>query len=136
MLCIYHECICMPIGMSTCYVYTCICYAYRCISMFSVRWSGFQMEDWHYMCTRDKKNHFKLVVILGIKTVMPCYDRSTCLGTSSCKLITSICFSRKYILVYTSILGPVPRSTFSGLFLERPILIFVFGQRGSCGLKE
>ena len=32
--------------------------------------------------------------------------------------------------------GPVPRSTFSGLFLEMPILIFVIGQRGSCGLKE
>ena len=33
-------------------------------------------------------------------------------------------------------LGPVPRSTFSGLFLEKPILIFVVGQRGSCVLKE
>jgi hypothetical protein len=32
--------------------------------------------------------------------------------------------------------GPVPRSGFSGLFLEKPILIFVVGQRGSCGLKE
>jgi hypothetical protein len=33
-------------------------------------------------------------------------------------------------------LGPVPRSGFSGLFLEKPVLIFVVGQRGSCGLKE
>ena len=41
--CIYHECICMPIGMSTCYVYRCIYHVYRCISMFLVRWSGFQM---------------------------------------------------------------------------------------------
>ncbi len=33
-------------------------------------------------------------------------------------------------------IGPVPRSGFSGLFLEKPLLIFVVGQRGSCGLKE
>ena len=33
-------------------------------------------------------------------------------------------------------LGPVPRSSFSRLFLEIRVLIFVFGQRGSCGMKE
>ena len=33
-------------------------------------------------------------------------------------------------------LGPVPRSTFSGRFLEKPISILVVGQKGSCVLKE
>jgi hypothetical protein len=48
--------------------------------------------------------------------------------------------SKKMLLVNIGLiivkLGPVPRSGFSGLFLEKPILIFVVGQRSSCGLKE